>query len=277
MQHKKGFTILELALAMAFLSFLLLAIGMVTIQVAQIYQKGIAIKNVNSVSRELTEEFNQTISASRYQPPAETETTGFKYNVYFEQTKNIELGGVSKEVPINGAFCTGRYSYIWNTGYALNSDNKVTGGDSGEDYYNANVRAVYQYTDENGNETNYENPNGEPLRLLKLRDTSKAVCTSHDPSSNIYTGGSNPIEILSASDGNLALYDLTIFTPVYHANSGHTFFTGSFILGTVRGGVDITLSGDYCQDRLANFTTDFTYCSVNKFNFAARAAGDFSL
>ena len=273
-KSKKGFTILELALAMAFLSFLLLAIGTVTIQLIKVYQKGIAIKDATSASRELIDEFTHSISSSYYRPPAETDKTGFKYDVYFEKTLGIEFDGDTKEVPVNGAFCTGKYSYIWNTGYALNSDRQVSGGDKGEDYYNANVRAIYRYTDENGAEQDY-NEDGQPFRLLRVRDNSKSVCVEHDQDTNIYQGGTEPTEFLPPSEsGDLAIYDLTIFKPVYHANTGHTLFSGTFILGTIHGGVDIMLSGDFCQDKPVNFTTDFTYCSVNKFNFVARATGD---
>ena len=60
--------------------------------------------------------------------------------------------------------------------------------------------------------------------------------------------------------------------------------SGTFILGTERGNINIERSGDYCdvnhldQDQetttaLLDLGSEFTYCSINKFNFAARTAG----
>lgn len=61
----------------------------------------------------------------------------------------------------------------------------------------------------------------------------------------------------------------------------------SFILATMRGGVDIMRSGDYCSPHMIDEITgesddsgniltlgaEFNYCAINKFNFAARTAG----
>ena len=66
MRTKTGFTILETALAMAFISFLMLAIGFAVVQISNVYQKGITIKVVNNNGRELVDEFSRTILASKY-------------------------------------------------------------------------------------------------------------------------------------------------------------------------------------------------------------------
>ena len=65
--------------------------------------------------------------------------------------------------------------------------------------------------------------------------------------------------------------------------------SGTFILATLRGDIDIMRSGDYCslgtqfEDKngnmvgdtssLNNLGSEFNYCAINKFNFAARTAG----
>ena len=274
MRTRKAFTMLELSLAIAFIAFLLLSIGVVSTQMAQIYQKGLTIRSVNITGRELIDELTRGISGSLYTPPTETDTTGFSKNVYMQFYQNVTLDGEAKRVPTQGAFCTGEYSYIWNTGYALNSDNSIS-GNTGENYYNDNIRARLEYMDLNGGYHTYSGDNGAPLRFVRVKDHGRAVCTNHDQNSTLYRGATDPTELIPASENNLALYDLVVFKPIYHLNSGHTYFSGTFILGTVQGGVDVTLSGDFCQGVASeNFTTDFTYCSVNKFNFAARATGE---
>ena len=82
---------------------------------------------------------------------------------------------------------------------------------------------------------------------------------------------------LNAFDLDLLLYELTIQPLSQDSITLRTYMTGNFILATARGGIDITASGDYCQNSetssLDNLGAEFNYCAINKFNFAARTAG----
>ncbi len=61
------------------------------------------------------------------------------------------------------------------------------------------------------------------------------------------------------------------------------FFSGTFILATNNGDVNIVRTGDYCDPHSTNtdgatgsplnLGSGFNYCGINKFNFAARTAG----
>ena len=60
------------------------------------------------------------------------------------------------------------------------------------------------------------------------------------------------------------------------------FFSGTFILATIRGGVNIQSNGDFCTgdkevDGDEFNLNNFDYCAVNKFNFSARATGEASI
>ncbi|HMI09346.1 MAG TPA: prepilin-type N-terminal cleavage/methylation domain-containing protein [Candidatus Saccharimonadales bacterium] len=102
---KDGFTLIELMLAMSFISLLLLAIAMTTIQVSHIYTKGITLREVNQAGRAVSEELQRSISAS----------SPFEVNSAAPATKYIvRLGG--------GRLCLGRYTYAWNFGSALKGD-----------------------------------------------------------------------------------------------------------------------------------------------------------
>lgn len=90
--NKNGFTIVELMLAMGFVSALLLAIAMTVIQIGNIYNQGITFKNVNQVGGSIANELQRSISGgTSFNAPGQDYIEG-------------------------GRLCTGEYSYVWNYG-----------------------------------------------------------------------------------------------------------------------------------------------------------------
>jgi prepilin-type N-terminal cleavage/methylation domain-containing protein len=296
---KNGFTLIEVTFALAFLSVLLMTIAALTIHITSIYQKGLAIKAVTSTGRGLIDEFSRTV-ASSYDGDIES-LCGSKYpsnanaakddciadgaRLFINQTysKTLEINGSNRTVPIGGAFCTGRYSYLWNSGYVLKDTTQP--------------RLTFVPWD--------QAHNGEPFRLLKIADANYWIC-EQKLSDNRYIIGSNDDstldddaesddaddvtessidysfklstsdfeEVLAGSEDNLSLYRLDIFKPTNFAVSSRSFYSGTFILGTIQGGIDITSTGDYCTSpATVDLNTDFNYCAINKFNFAIRATG----
>ena len=263
---KSGFTILELALAMAFISFLLLAIGFAMLQVSLVYQKGLTIKTVNSTGREIIDEFSRTILASKY-----NRYDGHYEYTFTEKRDKVAINGEDKEVQIYGAFCTGTHRYIWNTGYAL---------DLPDEPENENKKAIFIERKEGNDDVQYD----KTIRLIRVNDPSREVCILHadrvgESEENVFDANkaSNLVEILSPSENDLIFYDFVMFEPSFHEGTSQALFSGSFILGTMAGTIDITLSGNFCTDKPEGLATDFTYCSVNKFNFAARATGGLAI
>lgn len=98
---QKGFTLVELMLAMAGVAFLLLAIAMTTIQISNIYSKGTTLKSVNQAGRDLSDVLQRDIKSS----------TPF------------DLTSPSKylSTPHGGRLCMGQYSYVWNYGATITS------------------------------------------------------------------------------------------------------------------------------------------------------------
>lgn len=92
-----GFTLIELTLAMAFISALLLAIAMTIIQMSQTYNKGMVIKEVNQTARDINDALRRTIA----------------------DTAQTDLSGGYVTTPSGGRLCLGNYSYIWNTAEGL--------------------------------------------------------------------------------------------------------------------------------------------------------------
>ncbi|MEO7904731.1 MAG: hypothetical protein ABIR91_02990, partial [Candidatus Saccharimonadales bacterium] len=95
----KGFTIIELMLAMSFVAFLMLAIAMTTIQISNIYTRGITLREVNQAGRVVIDDLQRTVgSSARFD-------VATKYNT--------QANG--------GRLCLGSFTYVWNNGSAITS------------------------------------------------------------------------------------------------------------------------------------------------------------
>jgi len=89
---QQGFTLIELMLAMAFISVLLLAIATTVIQVGTIYNHGMTLKEVNQTSREIASDVRRSVASST----------------------QIVLADDYIETSAGGRVCLGSVTYIWN-------------------------------------------------------------------------------------------------------------------------------------------------------------------
>lgn len=127
----KGFTLIELMLAMAFIALLLLAIAMTIIQIANIYNRGLILKEQDQVSRSISDDLDQAMRSS----------TTFSIVPAAKRYVSTTWGG---------RMCLGQYSYIWNYVKATGSNlNTYTDGtplkfvkapDAGATYCTANAQ-----------------------------------------------------------------------------------------------------------------------------------------
>lgn len=102
---KSGFTIIELMLAMAFVSALLLAVALTTIQIGRSYNRGLTMKDVNETGLDLANEIKNAINSSE------------SFHVSGSDSKFIRQDW-------GGRLCVGRYSYIWNDGQYIEKNNQ---------------------------------------------------------------------------------------------------------------------------------------------------------
>lgn len=300
---KKGFTIIELSIVISFLAILLILITNTITGISSTYRKGLAMKKINSVGRDLIDELNSAISSSiainpevicaqyydktvsldSYNRCIEDDAYLFTYqqHVYDEI---ISYGNDVKNAPGFGMFCTGTHSYLWNTGYVLDE----------ETFLSSNGAKVP------GAQLTYKNEKGEisgsygVFRILRLDDISRSLCANQisteypdtDQISITNTTGSKinidfiasspdkkPVELITASEiGGLALYDMMVYPPALDTMSGNKLYVGSFILGTLNSGVTINPLGESCViPPGSSYSSD--YCALNKFNFTIRTAG----
>lgn len=96
MNKQKGFTIIELLLAMTFLSILLMAITMLIMQTVAIYDKGISLRAVDKAGRTLASEMQRS------------------FNQADPSKVKVEIASAVPGAPQGGRICTGTYSYVLN-------------------------------------------------------------------------------------------------------------------------------------------------------------------
>ena len=94
---KQGFTLVELMLAMAFISILLLSITMVGIQAGRMYSRGVVLRDINQAGRDISDTIRRD----------------------FLQANANKIDSSGLRVPNNSSWATGRlclgsHSYVWN-------------------------------------------------------------------------------------------------------------------------------------------------------------------
>jgi len=279
-----GFTLVELLFAMAFLSVLLLVIAYLVIYIITIYQKGLTLRAVSSTGRQLIDDVNRSIISAPFMPvlvPSDDRgAPGFdeadilraRNRYYFQVTNAYEINGATNQYPSYGAFCTGSYSYLWNTAYSLNSEDGVG-------------LITFNYMADPDNTGTNTLQTLENFRLIKVYDQAREMCSG---AIDLITGDidlghvnfslpihptEQPYIMIHADEADLALYEFQVLPATQNSTTGQTFYSSTFILATLRGGIDIMTNGAHCQDVGVYLTSEFNYCAVNKFNFSMRASG----
>ena len=302
--YKKGFTLVELSLSIAFIAILSIAIVMVINNTITSYRWGLTLNQLNSTGMDLVDDLRTAVQSSSSESIDSLCSRLYKNGdglaecledhahnfVAVIKTDTVKIGegtanGESVSgAPVYGAFCTGSYSYIWNSGYFMSSEYRVQSmKPAGLKYrgVDGGVKTVYSES--------------APFKLLKVEDEDRAVCVAaamavsedhyrvnnDDSTPNMFdisdtkypVIAEEPIDILaSGGSNNLAIYDLMARTAENDSDDS-LFYTASFILGTVQGGINVVSSSNSCATPNESTIENSDYCSINKFNFAAQANG----
>lgn len=268
---KKAFTIVEFLLAMTFLAVLLMGIATITMRVINIYRKGLALRAINAAGRDIINDITRTVSGS---PIVEsinpTPSQGNKivasdifdaYRAYYNELTTVYN---EKTVQSGGVFCTGSYSYVWNTAPSIKRAREDFNAHKGE------MMLI----------------NGKYYKFARIPDTTRSACAHRDNSFNLSSNEitvsdeNSIVSLISDDDSDLALYDFAIMPASQNNKTGQIFYSGTFIIATMRGGINVLSNGDFCTGTDVMYSSDveatnqeFNYCAVNKFNFAVRATG----
>lgn len=239
--HKNGFTLVELMLAMSFVSVLLVAIAMLTIQISNIYTRGITLKQVNEAGLEVSNDMQRAIQSS---------------DIFVVDMQDVENNTRDTLVQFNndqsgksqaGRLCLGSYTYVWNYGTLLVNQE--------EDGTNSGLVNVF------------EDSSRPDIRFVKVNDSGKALCRRdvNDEYPKIPAGDATT-ELLVTGDRDLALHKFTI-----NSNEEGGLYSVSFTIGT-NNQQALTSDREGCKPPVE--TDGFSeYCSVNTFDIVARSAG----
>ena len=278
-EHKKGFTIIEITLAMTFLAILMVSIATLIMRVTNIYQKGLAMRAINATGTEIIEDITRTVGAASYLVDIHSQDAELGGNGVMEYDNNYKLvekyyydytvynenhNGKNFNVQYFGVLCTGDYSYIWNTARALDPD----------------------FTTKN-----FITVNGEKVKMVRVYDREQTQCNKDKNGSvanlakrnylpvTINVPVDNVVELINNDEMDLALYEFNITPATQSAITRQSFVSANFILATRQGGININANGDFCRGEDNEFKdeyegTMFNYCAVNKFSFSARTGGN---
>jgi prepilin-type N-terminal cleavage/methylation domain-containing protein len=236
MQNQRGFTIVELMVAMAFIAVLLLAIAGAVMQVGAIYNRGITMKSVNQAGRVVIDDMKRALS--------ESEPLSVEYVPQSPDDSNV----------IGGRLCTGVYSYIWNIGIHVNDDDPAS-----------QVNRYEDAADEN-----------KQLRLVKIPDSGSRYCDGDADqrvdaskavellsSGGVSTGDSQTIT------GNLAVQHFHIERLTNNLSTGTALYSIAVVISDADK-ESINTVDNSCRPPSDNESNQ-QYCAVNEFIFTAQA------
>jgi prepilin-type N-terminal cleavage/methylation domain-containing protein len=235
---RRGFTIIELMLAMSFIAVLLVAIAMTIIQISTIYTKGLTLKEVNQTGRDISDDLRRTVAAS-----GKVELPGD-----FVEVKN---GATT----VGGRLCLGNSTYIWNYGAAIESNN---------------VRLT-KYTPDTGEKIRFVRVPDSAKGYCATNASGQVLVPNL-----LASDTANARELLREGDRTLSLHNLSVDSSAssYDPATGQRLFRLSFTLGTQKtelinlGATPIT-----CKTP-SEIGTDLNYCTVQEFSLVVRTGGE---
>ncbi len=242
---KRGFTIVELTIAMAFISVLLLSIVMISIQAGKMYSRGIALRSVNqsgrSIDMVMRQDFLQTNSRQISKNSDDT---------LIITTNNI-MDGVSK--PINRRFCLGSYSYIWNTPEVI---------DNGGGAYDESAVVLSE----------------KPINFARVVDPNAILCEVDASGKYLneldtFVDGVTHLLKMPDADGEvvLAVHSLQFLPVAVIDDQPEALYRITMTIGTSKMS-EINTADQSCRPP-AEGESNFEFCAINQFDTIVRTNG----
>lgn len=235
-----GFTIIELMLAMGFISVLLLAIVMTAIQAGRIYNKGLVVQSVNQAGRDVADQLRRDF----LQTDARRIAPGDDGSVIV-----VAEGGQE-----SGRLCLGQYSYLWNIP-----------NESGVD--SANSATVVDSA-------------GEPITFVRVADESGALCVASDTGQYERTLPGDEARIThllrqqtDTTDVGLAIHSLRVMPAVREEGErrSESLYRLTYTIGT--SAVSEISSADQTCKAPNDEAANDEFCAINQFEMLVRTNG----
>ncbi len=268
--NKKGFTLIELSIGIAFIGVLLLGIASMILHLSSIYQKGLSLRAVNASGQQIIEDIEKALNSASY--AADISRTDTNNDGYIDDIENkaalsqyfYEAIDPDDGLQNYGAFCLANYTYVWNTARTIEANKGVT--IKGVRY------RLARFPDPNHIQCNKEpGLDADDNPIVSVASANGAESVNIEPQT-----ATDPVELITKDEVDLALYDFSVLPATQSVTTKQAFVSISFILATLKGGVNIKANGDFCQgsDVSEYNDYDFDYCAVNKFNFSVRTGGN---
>ena len=239
--RRYGFTLVELMLAMAFVSVLLLAIATIAIQAGKLYNRGLTLKSINQSGREISDSLRRDFlqaNAGKISGNANSAVV------------MVQAGGADR----SGRLCLGDYSYVWNVPKVVSGEVKAGAG---------------IITEVSGPHS------GRPINFARVIDPDGMLCQKNETTgaymSTVATDKvTHLLKPAGSNDVVLAIHQMKA-ARVAGDSGADSLYRLEFVLGTSQLEAVNTANGT-CKPPADN-SENLDFCAINSFEMIVRTNG----
>ncbi len=239
--RRYGFTLIELMLAMAFVSVLLLAIATIAIQTGKLYNRGLTLKSINQSGREISDSLRRDFlqaNAGKISGNANSAVV------------MVQAGGADR----SGRLCLGDYSYVWNVPKVVSGEVKSGAG---------------IITEVGGPHS------GRPINFARVIDPDGMLCQKNETTgaymSTVATDKvTHLLKPAGSNDVVLAIHQMKA-ARVAGGSGADSLYRLEFVLGTSQLEAVNTANGT-CKPPADN-SENLDFCAINSFEMIVRTNG----
>ena len=239
--RRYGFTLIELMLAMAFVSVLLLAIATIAIQAGKLYNRGLTLKSINQSGREISDSLRRDfLQANAGQISGNASSA----------VVMVQAGGADR----SGRLCLGDYSYVWNVPKVVSGEVKSGAG---------------IITEVGGPHS------GRPINFARVIDPDGMLCQKNETTgaymSTVATDKvTHLLKPAGSNDVVLAIHQMKA-ARVAGDSGADSLYRLEFVLGTSQLEAVNTANGT-CKPPADN-SENLDFCAINSFEMIVRTNG----
>lgn len=239
--RRYGFTLIELMLAMAFVSVLLLAIATIAIQAGKLYNRGLTLKSINQSGREISDSLRRDFLQAN---------TGKISGNANSAVVMVQAGGADR----SGRLCLGDYSYVWNVPKVVSGEVKAGAG---------------IITEVGGPHS------GRPINFARVIDPDGMLCQKNETTgaymSTVATDKvTHLLKPAGSNDVVLAIHQMKA-ARVAGDSGADSLYRLEFVLGTSQLEAVNTANGT-CKPPADN-SENLDFCAINSFEMIVRTNG----